>query len=298
MNLLEKDVVNAKLTNPNIKQKDLAKAFNISDSRVSQILKKYTLNNMTSELEKSILNLYLKHSVKEICDLLNVETFKVAHVLKKNKLIYKKHKNINEAVFHIITEHSLYWLGFILAKGSIIKNTLRLYSSDKEHLVKFMEFIGSKNYKLHKKTQQNYTIGESSGISKDTYYLSITNRTLIISIKQLCNFDKENLFISQPLQYSNHFWRGLLDGNGGLYEPKKLVLYGSKSTLEKYLTFINNTGYLYLIKTKIKKYSTQKTYQVVLSGKKANKIISLLYNDTVIYKDKNKKLADKFLSAS
>jgi DNA-binding transcriptional regulator WhiA len=59
---------------------------------------------------------------------------------------------VNEAVFDTITEESAYWLGFLMADGSI--NTgktgnpriaLTLAERDREHLVKFRKFLNCSN---------------------------------------------------------------------------------------------------------------------------------------------------------
>jgi DNA-binding transcriptional regulator WhiA len=80
--------------------------------------------------------------------------------LEKGVIFGRKIHTVNESVFDAITEESAYWIGFLMADGSIFKEktgnpriALTLAESDHEHLVKFSKFLNCSYKILIKKTK-------------------------------------------------------------------------------------------------------------------------------------------------
>ena len=206
----------------------------------------------------------------------------------------KADPKFDETVFdNIDTEEKAYWLGFIFADGSISSSPLReeaktqyqfelsLSAKDREHLVKFANFIKLKN---------------------DIYCDDVRCRCSVYS-KHLwnvlnCNgctpqksltliFPKKELFRSEEL--IRHFIRGYFDGDGCItYSDKKhTIMYSNLLGTTEFLSSIIH--YADIKDTKLyilnpEKQSITKTLN--LYDKKAYNFLNYMYRNSTIYLDR------------
>jgi crossover junction endodeoxyribonuclease RuvC len=133
----------------------------------------------------------------------------------KKKIIYTCNNNF----FSEDSMESFYWAGFIAADGNLFLKEkkykqlrIELSSIDDDHLLKFkknINYSGNINYNI-KKSSCNLTIRSDEIFDDLKRFNIIPNKTLTYSIPQW--------MIDHPL--SNHFIRGLVDGDGSFYYKK------------------------------------------------------------------------------
>ena len=173
--------------------------------------------------------LYIKEklSICKIAEICNCSISKVHKYLQKNNLtrsnsesrILYSERNIKNARFFQIIDSSekAYWLGFLMADGSIKKNgyqvVLSIATKDEGHLHKFANIFGTnvKNYK------------RQDGRTNKEYYISTVNICSKVVVDDLCNLGMCNnktkrlssiVFQNIPNEYKNSFILGYFDGDG------------------------------------------------------------------------------------
>jgi hypothetical protein len=203
---------------------------------------------------------------------------------------------INDAFFDIVdTEEKAYWLGFISADGTIIRNriVLSLQLRDKEHLHKFTKSLASEHPIRVKYIRGNGKVYSAARVGVESRYMVETLRTLGIG-------ERKSLVIKPcahiPEQLMRHYWRGVVDGDGSIYFSKRNKIWvvgvaGSFPMISGFVEFINP----YIV-SKAKINSVGKIFTVVYGGNELPKtILSVLYNECTIYLDRKKALADHIL---
>lgn len=139
---------------------------------------------------------------------------------------------LHETVFDSIdTPDKAYWLGFIMADGSVSGGTFRLGLSrkDREQVVKLQRFLGSTHPVVDYITSNGYEATRLDiGIK---YFTESLNRNGIIVGKT----NSPSIPNTVPAHLYSHFVRGLFDGDGGMYvsetQPSRhsrVHLYGEK----------------------------------------------------------------------
>jgi hypothetical protein len=171
----------------------------------------------------------------------------IARAIDAGKVFGRKLHTINEAAFDTITEESTYWVGFLMADGSLFKQktgnpriALTLKEADYEHLVKFSKFLTCsykilrKPTKLHGKIILQYTLRFSSKHIAEvlTGFGVVARKSLIVKVIGLEN-DK-------------NFWRGVVDGDGWIgprngMDGDKITLTGSYDLLSQFKMFIEKS---------------------------------------------------------
>lgn len=248
-------------------------------------------------------------NIKDVMSKYNVCYASVYNALKKYnidyKYIYKPNiHSLNEDYFEVIdTEHKAYWLGFIMADGTVIKSSSKVSSHnrlkitlsmrDEEHLIEFKKDINSTaNIKYY--------------IATDNYkscYINIDSIKLVSDLIKLnCIPNKTNYtsIPNIPNNLLNHFIRGYFDGDGSIsvyYQNGRndkrchfSITSNSNILLEIQNILINNCN---LNKTKLKSYkSTNVAKSLTYGGTlQVKRIYEYLYKDSTIYL---KRKYDKF----
>lgn len=189
----------------------------------------------------------------------------------------------------LLNEETCYWLGFIAADGCIFEYsgggvglTIGLNERDKEHLLKFQNYLND---------------------SRPLYYRSSTNSyTLTIKQRQLYDLlysyelrPNKSLELTFPsfLKTENQIksWiRGYIDGDGSLsvtyvkdrgnYPVLMVGIVGTEDVLEHIRPYMQTEAQLYIKKG-------QCSHSLTLQGNhKVYKFINWLYKDASIYLDR------------
>lgn len=228
---------------------EIAKRINRSQSSIERFLKKegYELHKKGKLTEKDktlIIEEYKKgKTCKDIYEEYFKEDFTSSAMIERivrnsgvSKGRYIKPVVLNERYFETIdNEMKAYWLGMLLADGSVIKKSensfvikLELKNQDKYILEEFAKDIGTdlevKDYKYEYKnrsTKHNAVIQvHSKKMAQDlSVYGIVPQKTY-----------KQNKIPNIPKEYLNHFIRGYFDGDGGisLIKPKDQNIHRAK----------------------------------------------------------------------
>jgi hypothetical protein len=204
----------------------------------------------------------------------------------------------------------MYWAGFIASDGNIAKDkpriTLALKSSDKNHLEKF-----KKNINFNGPIVNVVTKDFRNNFKSETYYKSqirFTSKKMVSDLK--LNFNITSCK-SKTLQFPdnlkdhpliNHFIRGLIDGDGGIYykflagrneKVCNVFLCGTenivKSVESVFTNNLNANGTYYLSKNNLSNIVYRNLNSV-------QNIIYYIYNNSSIYLNRKKEIANFILT--
>lgn len=197
---------------------------------------------------------------------------------------YVRNSNIFET---IDTEEKAYWLGFLYADGYVDERRfmLGLQDKDKEHIVKFKNFLES-DMPYHDRVNNGghpYRIFEmyDKKICSDLYAQGVY-RKKSLTLKPTFNMPKELII---------HWVRGLFDGDGSIYphqSPRAHERYyiGLCGT-EEVLKFVQEC---WGVKRKLD-YNRSVPKFTVAKKEEVNRILHLMYDNSTIYLDRKKELA-------
>jgi hypothetical protein len=199
----------------------------------------------------------------------------------------------NEGFFEKITENSAYILGLIYTDGCLSKSsnrfTISLHKRDKEVLEKIGILIrNSSDIKYFERKSKKDSI--ISG-----YYLSCSNKKIYNSLIRHGLYPNKTSTI-KPAEYlinNRHFWRGCIDGDGGVSLQREKYLRidfgGSESMIDAFIKFCN-THISYNSKYR---YIKNDYHRIYITGKNAKIIYNILYQneDYLFMERKNKFIA-------
>ena len=188
---------------------------------------------------------------------------------------------IDHDCFDELTPEALYWIGLLFADGHIEKNEfsicLTLDNKDYKHLEKFKAFLKS-----------NRKITKDKG---DCSRVRINSKKLWNRLKEL-GFTHNKSEVGKPhslLKNSKDFWRGVVDGDGGVYNyayMQQMALCGTLETIFDFAIFCNSyTGVTdkYPSPGDKKGYAKNKLFQISYYSKDCKKVLDLLYKDATVY---------------
>lgn len=241
-----------------------------TDEQVAYIIDKYLNENYTLK--------QLGHEFN--CSYTTIRILLNKHGIKSrgNKQGYPR----NEFIFmNIDTEEKAYWLGFLYADGCVHANNneISIDIIDKEHIIKFKNFLGAKNHQIteindtrwkNAKTLYRFAIKDAQ-IHKDLItWGCVPNKTLII--EKIPNIPKD---------YVSHFIRGYFDGDGSLHYLQTTNNYrisftsGSKKFLEDIQKELN------LLNLSLGHSNEGNTYQLQISGRRqVERILNYMYKNS------------------
>ncbi len=195
----------------------------------------------------------------------------------------------NDYVFDIITEESAYWVGFLLADGTIYQNKvqLELGIKDIDHLEKFKLFIEG--------NQVVRTVNKKNGIAGPftSCIYQVCSEYLVNKLKEY-NIISNKTFLEKcpdELLYNRHFWRGYIDGDGyyGNYQSFVIGLCGNEVIIDQFIDYCES----FPLKINNSIYPTGNIYDFKLHGNNAKYISWELNHDANIYLKRKRKILIK-----
>lgn len=179
----------------------------------------------------------------------------------------------------IDNEEKAYWLGFLYADGSIVKEDkqlqLQLKLGDYNHIVKFKQFMQCTNKIFIKKSTN------SCGILMGNQKLAndLIDKGCVIHKSLKLKFPTEE---QVPRYLIRHFLRGYIDGDGYVginhYKSKlgaRLSVLGTENFLKEMLSVLEVENY------KLSKKGNIFSYEFKV--RKAEEILDFIYKDCSIY---------------
>ena len=192
-------------------------------------------------------------------------------------------KQVNSSFFDEWNELSAYWLGFIFADGHLSNNNcLEICIKDKEHIEKFKTNINS-NHSISVKTINN----------NDYYRINMRDQHLGNRLKQLGVTSNKTYgwtIPDIPMEYMNHFIRGLFDGDGNFnnrqYRPVIRIVSYDISVLENIIEIIKQQLPNVNDHIRIYNYDNRIPELNISSHKAVREFLDWLYKDATIFLDR------------
>jgi len=255
-----------------------------------------------SDIEKSeILNQRkLGATEKQISSKFDISLRQYYNLLKLNK-VEKKNKvvryNFDENYFESIdTEDKAYFLGFIVADGSVnsISNVIQITQREPDILYEFKRYIKYEGDLIKSKNRDVFDIKiSSSKMKSDLLKLGISsNKTMSVN------------YPSIPENLQSHFMRGVFDGDGcvSIHHDKRdnsdrgqvNICSGSFEFIKEYVD--NMVRYCGVKKNNIRQ--PKGTYYVIDWGglSDVESFYEFLYKDANIFLKRKKETYDKVMS--
>lgn len=190
---------------------------------------------------------------------------------------------INEHAFDEITPESAYWVGFLMADGTIFRNSINLFISnrDKNHIIKFLSFLKTDRPIIKNNNLVGTSIESKGMVDKLSEYGVIPRKSLTAKV---CD----------ELAFNRDFWRGVIDGDGCVMIHAKnklnvlpvLNLVGSLNICMSFTNFAKN-----IIGKDKHVRKTKSIYSVEINGKDAVKVLDVLYSSSIMFLDRKKSKA-------
>ena len=268
-------------------------------------------------LRKKIEELYLSGlTIKEINQkhLPNVKEGTINLVLRQAGITRPNGRkpSFNQDYFETIDdERKAYWLGFIMADGSIIEKTgvngnvtgmtlrIELKKDDDYHLEAFIKDISSDNKVRYYYSEKD--MGKDKFTKpKHNAYVSFGSRKLCKDLNKYGVVPRKSLIISElpniPKEYMRHYIRGFFDGNGCVSLMKQYdgisckfsSTYKFATVLRDYLVSeigINNVKVAQSKECNVSQFSFSAKRDVV-------NFYNYLYQDATVYLNRKKDIFD------
>ena len=210
-----------------------------------------------------------------------LKTLKQEGINRRNRQENRTH-SLDENAFFNVNNESAYWAGFLLADGNMHKSKqsswliqVALKKSDQKHLEKLRCFLKSSHSIINDRGNCRFSFS-SYKIWTDLLKFGLRERKSGLEKAGDC------------IKSNPHFWRGVVDGDGSIYENKhgkwKLSLVGSSALLKQFSQFVFNAG---LPLCSVQKHKS--IWQVTYAQSSAYKVGLLLYDGSVALDRKQSK---------
>lgn len=212
-----------------------------------------------------------------------------------------RHTYDNHA-FDIITEQSAYWIGFLMADGSITKQktqktkylSLRLAKQDINQVIKLKHYL---------KASCPITSRANTGFKgQDISYIGLTASDHLITTLASHGVTQNKTITataSKELEFNRDFWRGMVDGDGWItLQPQRQLpcigLCGSKTICEQFARYAKSVDWTCESKV-IPSTNSTICYRFQTAGSHAQLLIENLYKNCTVALDRKLKLANRWI---
>jgi transposase len=259
--------------------------------KLEQVVKLYEEGKSQTHIEQT-----LHLTRKTIRELLKSKGIKYK-TKSEQCLIRWGNSDLREDAFETITPESAYWLGMLYTDGSVsgddrngYTTELLLQRGDRKHIEKFRDFM-----------RTTAKIEDIKPAGRLASRIRIGSQKVHQSLKNL-GFTNQKSYDAAPhesVQNNRDFWRGCVDGDGGVYlpyitkknekTPIQLSLCGTLDTICSFIWFCKSN-----LTLKNKKYPTERKklgydnilYSISYYGQEAIQIADFLYKDSTTYLDR------------
>lgn len=222
-----------------------------------------------TELEMQVLALYKTGmEIKEIAKELNVYKDYPSLVAKKHNIARGsgKKSTINPDLFIPGTPASEYWIGYLVADGSIYftsrNSNISLSSVDDEIKEKFIDYCGAHYYDRVK-----------------IHVMYFTSKAIVTNLISYGITPKKSLTINLTIPLTTHILRGIFDGDGSVHNKKHCckITTGSFMLGSQIVEFLGKNN----IYSKLRQRKGTNHYDVWIERKEEfKKFFNLIYTDS------------------
>jgi len=253
------------------------------------------LTKVSLEQKEKVKELYLQGSSQSMIEKTLKMTRKTIRTILKEAGIDRTKteqwrirwkSSLNDYAFDELTPEALYWIGFLYADGHVRKQgseysiEVEIELKDTDHLSKLSKFFGSE------KQPKQYS---DNSVTIKFYSKKIQERLRELGL----NHDKS--YTAKPhklLKNSRDFWRGVVDGDGGIYNHPSgknntiphVFLCGTLETIFEFIIFCNKQ--LEINEKYPTKQQGKNLYSISYYGTDAMQVASLLYKDSRVHLDR------------
>lgn len=293
--------------------KELQKRYNAHYYTLKKVLEEYEVDTSGKRVWENkdienIIELYVikGYTIPKIREIYKCRTQTILDILNKNGVNTSENerKSVNRLLNHeyfssIDTEEKAYFLGLLMADGSVRQHkewtpTITLELVDKDVVEKFRNAVNADS--TITKTTRNRHINESP-----TYTVTIRSEQMA---RDLYNHGvvKNKTYLTTrlrktiPKELAKHYLRGLVDGDGSLYNSNErwflAITNGHIDFLEDVQDWLQE---LIPGLKRMKTYDGGTVARITYTGKTAKKVCESLYDNSKVHMDRKKKLADKLV---
>lgn len=204
----------------------------------------------------------------------------------------------NEDRFNMIeTEEDAYWLGFITADGCILKTRnvldICLGAIDKEHLIKFCEYMGISADEAEKAIKDDF--GGAYTRDNPVNRICINSKQIVQNLKDKGiaprKSGKEQPYICSTVELERAYIRGLIDGDGTVGKAYPAFAMSGSYDICNYVKNFITLHIKNIDKIPIRPKGVIWTLE--LRGKvQTSLILNYFYSDSKIFLDRKKQLVD------
>jgi len=317
--IIDKELLEELWINQDISIRKMEKILDISVKTISKNIKEHGLVKEEKDYTKKEW-LHQKHCVeklnsRQIAKLAGVHYNIIQAWMKKHGIEFDKEvTNLSKRKYtddthyfdEIDTEEKAYWLGFLMADGSINRTTLSIALSgkDKSHLEKFLNGLDSdrKVYDYEQSFDKNGKTHKMSRIDIASFHLLGKLRSYGFEEKKSMKEVIPNEITKELLR---HFIRGYFDGDGcftyGESKNKKkfmsVSILGGEDFLNKLKKILNKENVLCNVYKKQDKESGSDNLRVMMiHHNQALAFLNYIYKDSTIYLDRKYEKYNKYLN--
>jgi hypothetical protein len=213
-----------------------------------------------------------------------------AGVERRKPTVTSRKYHHDETAFSNPTAEGRYWIGFLMADGSVTGNQLdvRLGKQDGDHLLKLKKFLVAEN-----------PVREGTSRCCGRKYpfagFSVRSQRLVDDLSRYGVVPNKSLTARASLLESDRdFWRGVVDGDGCLAVNGKgrpiFIFYGSQTLTDQFASFAKNI----IPDCRAIPRPHLGIYQFRLNGCQAAKLAGVLYSDAVVALDRKTAKAESW----
>jgi hypothetical protein len=230
---------------------------------------------------------------------------------KRSPQSHPKYRILHEDAFATVTEESAYWVGFLMADGSVSPPhnnapngaphlSLSIAEIDAAHMEKFRAFLGCEN--------PVYRRPPGRRSKQWTLTLHLSSFRIVTDLAAFGIHPRKTYGASVVgLEGNRHFWRGIVDGDGslGLYRRSdgrhhgmrpSLGIVGPPALIEQFRAFVSTIipgcGY------RPRHHALSPYVHVLdLKDRTAKEVVHVLYGNSTVSLDRKAGMAERILTA-
>jgi hypothetical protein len=208
---------------------------------------------------------------------------------------------LNENAFTEITDEAAYWIGFLMADGSVTKNriSLKLSETDAGHLTSYQSFIGATNHTITNKAYASTLPQGTRGIYSSVS-LAFNSAKIASDLAQYGIVERktQTACFSDDIVFNRFCWLGLIDGDGSLgfaNTSPRLFLCGTVYILEQFNAMLKYSMNLNPASIQIKE---GKVPQLELYGNRCKDVVRYLWDGHRLGLPRKREIAEKILTTN
>lgn len=188
--------------------------------------------NISKEIEKKICEKYIKGKTnKELSEEFNIHRTTILRILKRNNIELRSSSITSRKNFiinfngDILTTNDAYILGLIWSDGNLSRNCIEivLQESDRQILDDISKYVYNKDTLTYRKPR-NLISNNIEYKCKPQVRFRITSKDISNKLRKIGLKENKSLTCNLPIldeYFIPHFIRGLLDGDGNIYDKNK-----------------------------------------------------------------------------